>query len=68
MPKKVGTLELYDIEELSKLLTVQPKTIRAMLADGRLRGRKMARRWYVTEESLKEYFSLPESEAKQQSQ
>ena len=60
--KKIGDLTLYDVEELSKLLGVQEKTIRAILRDGKLKGRKLARRWYVTEESLREYFQ--ESDAK----
>lgn len=61
--KKIGDLTLYDVEELSKLLGVQEKTIRAILRDGKLKGRKLARRWYVTEDSLREYFQ--ESDAKQ---
>ena len=64
MPKKVGSLELYDIEELSKLLAIQQKTIRAMLKEGRLKGRKLARKWYVTEEGLREYFSESEAQAR----
>jgi hypothetical protein len=31
-------------------------------------ARKLARRWYVTEDSLKEFFSLAESEAKEREQ
>lgn len=64
MPKKIGQLELYDIPELAELMGIQRKTIRAMLATGKLKGRKMARRWYVTEDSLREYFKMSEAEAK----
>lgn len=60
MTVKIGTLELYDVEELARLLNVQEKTIRAYLREGRLKGRKMARKWYITEESLREYFSQAE--------
>lgn len=62
MPKTIGDMVLYDVEELAKLLDVQERTIRAYLKDGKLKGRKMARRWYVTEESLKAYFEQPEPE------
>lgn len=62
MAVKIGTLELYDVDELARLLDVQPKTIRAYLKEGKLKGRKMARRWYVTEDSLREYFSQPETD------
>lgn len=60
MPIQVGGLTLFTVEELAELLDVQERTIREYLRDGKLRGRKIARRWYVPEESLREYFSLDE--------
>ncbi len=64
MPVKIGEdLVLYTVEELSELFDVQAKTIRRMLRDGEIKGRKLARRWYTTEEELKEYFLQPEEEA-----
>ena len=60
--KKIGDLVLYDVEELAELLEVQEKTIRAMLREGKIKARKLARKWYVTEQSLKEYFEHPEAE------
>jgi hypothetical protein len=30
--------------------------------EGRLKGRKMARKWYVTEQSLQDYFEQPEED------
>jgi len=57
---RVGDLVLYDVETLSKLLDVQERTIRKYLREGRLKGRKMARKWYVTEQSLQDYFEQPE--------
>jgi excisionase family DNA binding protein len=62
MPKTIGDLVLYDVEELSELLGVQDRTIRAYIKDGKLKGRKLAKRWYVTAESLREYFEQPEPE------
>ena len=63
MPKKLSdSLILYDVEELSQVLDIQERTIRQLLRDGKLKGRKMARKWYVTEEALQEYFSQPEPE------
>lgn len=56
MPVKIGDLELYDVAELSELLDVQKRTIRNYLRDGKLRGRKMARKWYVTLGSLEAFF------------
>lgn len=60
MSIKVGDLTAYTVEELEGLLGVQAKTIRAMLQAGKLKGRKLARRWYVTDEALKEYFQETE--------
>ena len=60
MSTQIGDLTLYTVEELAKLLKVQPKTIRAYLQDGKLKGRKIARKWYIPEQSLQEYFSQPE--------
>ena len=60
MTKQIGDLKLYDVEELASLLDVQEKTIRAYLRDGKLKGRKIARKWYIPEDALQEYFSQPE--------
>ena len=62
MPVKIGDLELYTVDELSELMEVQERTIRKYLREGKLKGRKLARKWYVTEESLHAYFEQPEPE------
>lgn len=62
MPKKIGDLKLYSVEELSEILDIQETTIRRYLRDGKLKGRKLARRWYISEESLAEYFRAEEPE------
>ncbi len=67
MPKKLSEdLVLYDVEELSKTLAIQERTIRALLREGKIKGRKLARKWYVTEQSLQEYFSQSEPDADQE--
>ena len=60
MPRQLGDLTLYDVEELAELLGTQEKTVRKYLRQGRLKGRKLAGRWYVSLDSLKEYFKQPE--------
>jgi len=62
MPKNIGDIKLYTVEELSELLDIQETTIRKYLREGKLKGRKLARKWYVTEESLTEYFRETEQE------
>lgn len=69
MPVKIGEdLVLYDVEELASLFGVQEKTVRQLFRDGKLKGRKLARRWYTTEEELRDYFSQPETRTARESQ
>lgn len=56
MPKQIGDLTLYTVEELEELLQVKARTIREYLKSGKLKGRKFAREWHVTEQQLREYF------------
>ena len=65
---KIGDLELWDVEELAKLLGVQERTIRIYLRQGKLQGRKLAKKWYVTADSLKAYFLEPEEQDELQEQ
>ncbi len=60
MPIQISGMELYDVEELSSLLHIQERTVRRLLAEGKLKGRKLAKRWYVSADSLREYFQQPE--------
>lgn len=61
MPIKVSDdLVLYDVEEMAKLFGLSEKSVRLLFKAGRLKGRKMAKKWYVTEAELKSYFSQAE--------
>jgi excisionase family DNA binding protein len=62
MSIQVGDMKLYDVEELAEMLNVGTPTIRKYLREGRLKGTKPAKRWYVSEEALKEYFQPEPSE------
>jgi len=61
MSIRLGDMTLYDVEELSEMLDVGLPTIRRYLREGRLKGKKLAKRWYVSEESIKEYFQPEEA-------
>jgi len=56
MPKKLGDMKLYSLEELSKTLEITTVTLRAYIKAGKLRGRKVGGRWFVSEDSLKTFF------------
>ena len=61
MSIQVGDMKLYEVEELAEILGVGLPTIRKCLREGKLKGTKPAKRWYVSEEALKDYFQ-PEPE------
>lgn len=60
MPKKIGSLTLYSVDDLHELLGMSKMTIRAYLRDGKIKGRKLGVQWYVTEEAIRNYFEEPE--------
>ena len=65
MSIQVGDMKLYEVEELAEIPGVGLPTIRKYLREGRLKGTKPAKRWYVSEEALKEYFR-PEPEVQEE--
>ena len=56
MPKTIGNLTLYSIDDLHEKLGVSKMTLRTYLREGRIKGRKLGVSWYVSEEALREYF------------
>lgn len=56
MPRNVGELTLYSIDDLHEKLGVSKVTLRSYLREGKLRGRKLGVKWFVTEEALRDYF------------
>lgn len=59
MPKQVGNLTLYSVDDLHEQLGLSKMTIRAYLREGKIRARKLGVQWYVTEEALRDYFAEP---------
>ena len=57
MPRQVGELKLFDVQELAELLGVQDNTIRNYLKAGRIAGQKLGTKWYVSEDGLRDYFN-----------
>lgn len=57
---KIGDLVAYPVAELAKMLNLHERTVRVMLRDGRLKGKKLGHKWYVTEETLKLFFNEPD--------
>jgi len=61
MPVIIGGLKLFSVDDLAAKLHVTKLTIRTYCREGRLRARKVGNRWFVSEESLREYFNTPSS-------
>ena len=57
MPIQIGDIRLYSLQELSEKLGVTKVTLRTYLKNGKMKGQKMGTTWYVSEESLREYFN-----------
>ncbi|MBS1257688.1 MAG: hypothetical protein MAG551_00733 [Candidatus Scalindua arabica] len=57
MPVQLGELKLYSLQELTKALGLTTHTLRAYIRQGKLRARKAGTRWFVSEDSLREYFN-----------
>jgi len=56
MPRKIGDLTLYSVDDLHELLGLSKMTLRAYLREGKLKGRKLGVQWFVTEEAIRAYF------------
>jgi len=48
-------MEIYDVPQLSEMLKVSVRAVRAYLIAGRLKGRKVGKRWLVHEDAVKEF-------------
>jgi len=61
----VDDITLFDLDELTKKLKVSERTLRNYLTTGELKGRKVGRRWYVTEQALKTFLTAEQAQDNQ---
>ena len=57
MPIQIGDIKIYSLKEIAEPLRVTPVTLRKYIGWGSLKGQKVGQKWYVTEESLREFFN-----------
>lgn len=62
MPKQIGDITVYDLNELAEKLDVTKLTLMNYIKKGKLIGRKLGGIWYVSEKSLEKFFDEPENE------
>ncbi len=56
MSKKIGSITIYTVQELSKMLDVTTVTLRTYIRRGDLKARKTGGTWFVSEGSLRNFF------------
>lgn len=59
MSIKLGDLTLYDISDLAEIFKMNKVSLRAYCKEGRIKAKKIGKKWYVSEGNLKEYFGEP---------
>jgi excisionase family DNA binding protein len=53
-------MEVYSVVDLSEMLQVSEKTIRRYIKDGRLKGKKIARKWLIHEDAVRQFLGVSE--------
>lgn len=53
--KVINGIKLYTTEEISKILGINLRTAQIYIHNGKLKGQKIGRRWYVADETLKDF-------------
>lgn len=60
MVKQIGDTKLYSITDLSTALDLTERTIRGWFYQGKLKGVKLGKEWYISEENLKRFLNAEE--------
>jgi len=55
--KVIDGMKVYEVEDLVELLGMSRVSVQRYLREGRIKGIKLARKWHVTENHLKAFFS-----------
>jgi excisionase family DNA binding protein len=63
---EIGDIKAYDVQEIAKMFDMTPQSIRKFIREGRIKGRKVGTRWYVTEEAIREYLLGYDNEPKKE--
>jgi excisionase family DNA binding protein len=62
MSIKIDDDSLFDVPALATALGIKEKTVRKMLSEGQIKGKKLGRKWYVTGTTLTAYFNETNAE------
>lgn len=61
---EIGDIKAYDVQEIARIFDMTPQSIRKFIREGRIKGRKVGTRWYVTEEAIREFLLGEQAEDK----
>lgn len=61
---KTDEFILWTVEEFAALMDIQETTVRKMFAEGELPAKKLARRWFISNQSLIKFFNESSPEEK----
>ena len=59
-------MQVYDLDDLVKLLKMNIQTLRIYIKEGKLKASKVGRKYIVTEENLKEFLEANQIEPKKE--
>lgn len=54
---KLERTTIYTVKEIAEMMGKSQDLVRRMIASGTLKGQKVGRSWYVTDEALMEVFA-----------
>jgi len=57
-------MQIYTVPHLAHLLKASVPTVRRLIAEGHLKGRKVGKKWLVSEDALKVFLMNADSTAK----
>lgn len=52
-----GEIELLKVEDIAREMEIHPVTVLRYIRQGRLKARKMGRRYYISKDALREFFN-----------
>lgn len=55
MPTKLANTTLYTVTDIAHKLNVTPASVRNYIRQGYLKGQKIMKRWFITEDAMKEF-------------
>jgi hypothetical protein len=59
--KQIGNIKLYGVSDLNKDLGINERTIRDWFKRKRLKGVKIGKEWFITEENLRAFLNGQDS-------